>query len=122
MSTNRQATALVKFITPSQETPDPHLVKQENEKLAKKFMVVGAMTGRGVLPLIKVPPKVKINSKQYVETVLTRLLEESVASLYPGELHEVFVHHEKASAHTAHNTQRYAPDLKKKLGLTIIAN
>jgi len=63
-STNRQATALAKFTTPSQEKPDPPLVKQETEKLAKKFMVVGAITRRGVLPLIKVPPKVKINSKQ----------------------------------------------------------
>jgi len=97
-------------------------VKQETEKLAKKFIVVGAMRGRGVLPLIKVPPKVKINSKEYVETVLTPLLEESVASLDPGELHEVFVHYEKALAHTAHNTQRYAADLKKKLGITIIPN
>lgn len=40
---------------------DPEFVFQKIEKFCNKFMVVGALGGRGTLPLIQVPTKVKIN-------------------------------------------------------------
>jgi len=45
-------------------------VTQKSERYGDKIMVVGANSGRGTLPLIKVPPNVKINSKYYVDHVL----------------------------------------------------
>jgi hypothetical protein len=96
--------------------------KVRKGKFGAKFMVVGAMTGRGDVPLIHVPPNVQINSHRYVDDVLKPLLEVSVPALYPGELHRIFVHHDKASSQTSHDTQRYAKDLKERLGITIIPN
>ena len=80
------------------------------------------MTGRGVVPLIRVPPKVKINSEFYIEKVLRPLLEDSVAKLYPGETHKIFIHHDQASSHTSKKTANYAEDLKARLGMTLIPN
>ena len=71
------------------------------QKFDKGIMAVGAMTSRGGLPLIKVPPNVKVNSVYYVEKVLKPFLEDSVAKLYPSELHNVFAHHDKVSSHTS---------------------
>ena len=51
-------------------------VIEKHEKLSEKFMVVGALSGRGPLLLIQVPPKVKINAEYNVEHVLKPLLEE----------------------------------------------
>jgi [histone H3]-lysine36 N-dimethyltransferase SETMAR len=96
-------------------------VSQKSEKFNEKIMIVGAITGRGVVPLIKVPPNVKINSDYYVENVLKPILEDSVAKLYPGELDKVFVHHDMATSHTSRKTAAYAQDLKDRLGITIIS-
>lgn len=92
----------------------------KTEKFSEKFMVVGAMTGRGVVPLIRVPPNVKVNSQYYIDNVLKPLLEEHVAALYPGETEKVFVHHDAASSHTSKATAAYAHDLRQRLGMTII--
>ena len=61
-------------------------------------MVFAAMTGRGVLPLIRLPSKVKINAKYYIEKVLKPLLETELPKLYPNDLHRVLVHHDLAPA------------------------
>ena len=84
-------------------------------------MIVGALSGRGVLPLIKVPRNVKINADYYIQHVLKPICEIHLPKLYPGELHKVFVHHDAASSHTAKKTDAYAKELKQKLGITIIA-
>ena len=85
-------------------------------------MVVGAMSGRGAIPLIAVRTNAKINSKYYVDNVLKRILEENVPVLYPGETSKVFVHHDAASSHTAKFTQGYAKELKQTHGITLISN
>ena len=97
-------------------------IYQKKEKFGKKLMVVGAISGRGVLPLIPVRTNCKINSKYYVDNVLKRFLEEEIPKLYPGELDKVFIHHDAASSHTAKFTQAYAADLKRRTGMTIISN
>lgn len=113
-------TRRIYYRKPNQE--DLNLVSQKKEKFRPRFMVVGAITGRGVLPLVKVPPNVKINSQYYIESVLKPLLEDSLPKLYPGELHKIFVHHDKASSHTSRRTAQYATDLKNRLGISIISN
>ena len=80
------------------------------------------MTGRGTLPLIQVPKKVKVTADFYIDHVLRPLLEIELPKLYPGELHKVTVHHDAASSHTAKKTTAYAADLKARLGITIISN
>lgn len=97
-------------------------VCEKRERFCDKLMVVGALTGRGTLPLIPVRNNAKVNSKYYVDNVLKRLLEEELPNLYPGELDKVFVHHDAASSHTARFTQQYAKELQEKLGITIIPN
>ncbi|OXA46652.1 Transposable element Tcb1 transposase [Folsomia candida] len=94
----------------------------KREKFGDKIMVVGAITGRGVLDLIKVPPNPKINSARYVSDVLKPLLEKELPKLYPTDYDKVFVHHDKASSHTATFTQQYAEDLEARRGTKIIKN
>jgi hypothetical protein len=85
-------------------------------------MIVGAISGRGVLPLIKVPPKAKVNADYYISYVLKPLLEIELPKLYPNDLHKVFLHHDKASSHTAIKTQEYLEDLKLRSGINYIKN
>ena len=97
-------------------------VFQKKEKFADKLMVVGAMSGRGVLPLIPVRTNAKVSSNYYVDNVLKRILEEEIPKLCPGETAKVYVHHDAASSHTARFTQQYAADLQARTGITLIAN
>jgi hypothetical protein len=102
--------------------PDPNFVKQKSERFCKKFMAVGAMTGRGVIPLIRVPPKTKINTEVYIQKVLAPILEKKVPELYPGELEKVFFHHDAAPSHTSKKTAQYLQGLEEKLGINVILN
>ncbi|UYV69740.1 IKK1 [Cordylochernes scorpioides] len=90
-------------------------------KRGNQVPVVGVMTGRGVLPLIKVPSKVKVNSEFYIECVLKPVIEQ-LKDLYPGEMDKVFLHHDKASSHTSNKTQQFLQEMKDTLGLNFIRN
>src|SRR5277367_3844563 len=92
----------------------------KTRKFGEKVMVVWEMTVRGVLSLIRVPPKVKVNADYYIEHVLKPLLESEVSKFYGDEACKVFVHHDAAPAHTANKTKAYAKELKTKLGIPII--
>ncbi|UYV78417.1 hypothetical protein LAZ67_16001288 [Cordylochernes scorpioides] len=104
----------------SMDVPD-NWVHQCSETFPKGFMVVGVMTGRGVLPIIKVPSKVKVNSEFYIECVLKPVIEQ-LKDLYPGEMDKVFLHHDKASSHTSNKTQQFLQEMKDTLGLNFIRN
>lgn len=105
-------------------TKDPEemekFVAPKAEKFNDKFMVVGAICGRGTLPLMKFPSNAKINARYHVEHVLKPLLETHVLSLYGEEASKVYVHHDAATSHTARLTAAYAEDLKQRLGITIL--
>ncbi|UYV82923.1 hypothetical protein LAZ67_22001403 [Cordylochernes scorpioides] len=102
------------YIKRGNQVPD-NWVHQCSETFPKGFMVVGVMTGRGVLPLIKVPSKVKVNSEFYIECVLKPVIEQ-LKDLYPGEMDKVFLHHDKASSHTSNKTQQFLQEMKDTLG------
>ncbi|UYV75579.1 hypothetical protein LAZ67_13000660 [Cordylochernes scorpioides] len=85
------------YIKRGNQVPD-NWVHQCSETFPKGFMVVGVMTGRGVLPLIKVPSKVK------------------------GKWTKCSVHHDKASSHTSNKTQQFLQEMKDTLGLNFIRN
>ncbi|UYV72104.1 hypothetical protein LAZ67_9001822 [Cordylochernes scorpioides] len=108
------------YIKRGNQVPD-NWVHQCSEIFPKGFMVVGVMTGRGVLPLIKVPSKVKVNSEFYIECVLKPVIEQ-LKDLYPGEMDKVFLHHDKASSHTSNKTQQFLQEMKDTLGLNFIRN
>jgi hypothetical protein len=108
------------YLRKGEEIPKDWVVQKDNFR--KSFMVVAAITGRGTLPLIRVPSKVKVNADYYISHVLRPLLEVHLPKLYPGELSKVVVHHDLATSHSSKKTQAYARDLKTKLGVTIIPN
>ncbi|OXA41161.1 hypothetical protein Fcan01_23925 [Folsomia candida] len=91
-----------------------NLVVPRLETLTDKFMEVGAMSGKGVLPLHQVPPKVKINLRYYIDKVLKPLLEIEIPKLYGNETHKVVVHHDQAPSHTSPRHGRLRSRLKKK--------
>ena len=67
----------------------------------KTLNVVGGISGRRTLQLVQVPKKVKINADYYIRHVLRPLLEQHLPKLYPNELHQVTVHQDSESSHTA---------------------
>ena len=95
-------------------------VFEKNESFDESFMVVGAITGRGTVPLFKVPSNVKINAQYYVDYVLKPLFTVHLPRLYPNEMQKVFFHHDKASSHTANLTIGYLEQMKVKYGITYI--
>ena len=106
------------YVKKGQSIPENWYVDKDN--FYNTFMVVGAISGRGTLRLIKVPKKVKVNAEYYIQKVLKPFLEVQIPKLYPGETLKIVVHHDAASSHTAKKTTAYANDLKRKLGITII--
>lgn len=95
-------------------------VVEKKEKFNDKFMVVGAISGRGTLPLFKVPQNVKVNARYYIDHVLRPLVEVYIPRLYGEDACKVFIHHDAATAHTAKITAAYAEEVKQKYGITII--
>lgn len=100
----------------------PETWVQQKENFLTKHMVVGAMSGRGVVPLFEVPKKVKVNAEWYITKVLRPLVDKHLPRLYGSDLHKVVIHHDKASSHTSHKTAIFAAEVKRSKGITIIPN
>jgi len=90
------------------------------ESFSKSFMVVGII-GRGTVPLLRVPASVKINAKYYVDYVLKPLFTVHLPRLYPNEMDKVFLHHDKATSHTANLTSSYLAKMKREVGISYIS-
>ena len=69
------------YVTRGKQIPETW-VRQCRETFPKGFMVVGCLTGRDALPLIKVPSKCKINSKYYIDFLLKLIFERKLPNLY----------------------------------------
>jgi hypothetical protein len=95
-------------------------VKEQRELHPVGFMLVGAICGRGPIKLIRVPKKVKVNAQYYIDSVLKPILEIEIPKLYPKEMHKVYVHHDKATSHTAKKTHDYLSDLNRRTGINFI--
>ena len=87
-------------------------VMEKDESFKNGFMIVGVITGRGTVPLFKVPSQVKINAQYYQFYVLKPLFTIHLPRLYSNEMDKVFFHHDKASSHTAYSTFEYLAKLK----------
>ena len=99
------------------ETIPESWVFEKTESFDESFMVVGVITGKGTLPLFRVPSSVKINARYYIEHVLKPLFNDHLPRLYPKEMDKVFFHHDKASSHTANLTLGYLEEMKAKYGI-----
>lgn len=108
------------YLKRGQQLPDNCLIESK-EGYPKTQMVVGGMTGRGPLPLIKIPNNVKINAKNYCQLVLKPYFDIYLPKLYPNEMCKILFHHDKASSHTAIFTQAYLTNLKSKYGINFLA-
>ena len=95
-------------------------VKNKNLNFGAKIMALGVITGRGVLPLKFIPPKVKINSDYYIEDVLKPLVDQWLPKLYPEELQRVFVHHDAAPAHVNKKTTEFMKQPHEIHGINFI--
>jgi len=95
-------------------------VMEKDESFKKGFMVVSVITGRGTVPLFRVPSQVKINAQYYVDYVLKPLFTIHLPRLYPNEMNKVFFHHDKASSHTANLTTDYLEQLKSSMGISYL--
>jgi hypothetical protein len=95
-------------------------VREKRESFEQKFMVVGEITGKGTLPLIRVPAKVKINSDWYISHVLEPILEKNIPKLYGDDTSKVVVHHDAATSHTSRNTEDYTNKIRSKFEITVI--
>ena len=63
-------------------------------------MVVGIISGRGTIPLLRVPARLKINAECYVNYVLKPHFSVHLPRLYPNEMDKVLLHHVNESSHT----------------------
>lgn len=107
------------YVERGEQVPESWVL--ENDKSFKNgFMVVGILTGRGTVPLMKVPSATKINAKYYVDYVLRPLFTEHLPRLYGKEINKVFMHHDKATSHTANFTTAYLNEVSAKLGITYL--
>ena len=104
------------YLNAREEVPE-NWVFEKSESFKTGFMVIGIITGRGKLPLLRVPSKVKINAQYYVDYVLKPLFEKYLPSLYPKDMSKIFFHHDKATSHTAAKTQAYLEQMKMKFGI-----
>jgi len=66
-------------------------VREHDESFPKGFMVVGGITGRGPLPLMRIPKNTKISSETFLKYVLRPLMKKHLPKIYPNEMDKVFI-------------------------------
>ena len=84
-------------------------------------MVVGIIIRRDTVPLLRVTARVKIDEEYYVKYAFKSVFSVCLPRSYPKEMDKVYLHHYKASSHTANLTTCYLAKMKEELGFNIIA-
>ena len=96
-------------------------VFEKGESFSKSFMVVGIISGRGTVPLLRVPARVKINAEYNVNYVLKPVFSAHLPRLFPYKKDKVYLHHNKESSDTANLTTSYLAKMKEELGVSYIS-
>lgn len=96
------------------------IVQGVKQNFPPKFMIVGAMCESRTFPLFKVPGKVKINSKYYVDYVLKPLITDHLVPYFGENINRVVIHHDKAPSHVSNFTTKFLIDMEKKYGISYI--
>jgi hypothetical protein len=73
------------------ETVPENWVREYDERFPKGFMVVGGITGRRALPLLRIPKNTKISSKTFIKYVLQPLMKKHLPKIYPNEMDKIFI-------------------------------
>jgi len=107
------------YLKPEQELPDNCLIESK-ESFPSKMMVVAGMTGRGVLPLLKIPGNSKVSAENYVKFILKPYFNIYLPALYPQDMNRILFHHDKASSHTANLTTEFLEEQERKHGITFL--
>lgn len=82
--------------------------------------MVGCLTGRGPINLIRVPKNVKVNSTYFCKYVIDPIVEQ-LKVLYGPELYKVFIHFDKATSHVSKQTTDYLRNVQLRTGLEFIS-
>jgi len=90
------------------------------EAFPSGFMVVGILSGRGAMPLIKIPKETKINSTVYQAKVLSPIFDNFIPNFYPGEAEKVHLHHDRATSHTSRSTRSFIEEKQREMGINVI--
>jgi hypothetical protein len=96
--TNCNAGSDICYVSRGEKIPQT-CMNEKVERYDEKIMVVGVLTGRGVIPLFKVPNKTKIDSDYYVTYIVKPLVENYLTSMYGNDINKVFIHHDAAITH-----------------------
>ena len=107
------------FVKKGEKVPQSWTFERDRS-YSKGFMVIGILTGRGTVPLFRVPSECKINTEYYIEYVLKPLFMEYLPALYKNEMHKVFFHHDKASSHTSDETMKFLKKMSDELGISYL--
>lgn len=95
-------------------------VQPVKENFPEKFMIVGSMCSKRTFPLIKVPPKVTVDSKYFVSKVLDPLIHKHLIPYYNDDIKKVTIHFDKAPSHTSNYTANYLYQMKEKYGISFV--
>lgn len=106
------------YVKRGEQVPESWVV--ESDQFHNSFMVVGIMSGRGTLPLVRVPKKVKVNGDWYIKYVLKPLVEKHIPKVYGADMSKVTIHHDAATSHTCKKVEAYAAEVERKWGIKII--
>ena len=78
--------------------------------------MVGGITGRGILLLIKVLNIVKVNLQYSIDNALKTCFEREIPRIHPNAEGKVTLHHDKESSHVVKLTIQYFKNLRSKGG------
>ena len=95
------------------EIPDECVIANKVQ-YPQKFMLVTGITGRGPLKCYRVPKDTKFNAIHYRDAVLKPIIEKELPKIYPGEMHKVFLHHDKCTSHTSSVVMQYLREVNEK--------
>jgi len=114
---NRQRS--ICYVEAGKPTP-PSWVLEKCESFKHGFMIIGILTGRGTLPLFRVPLKTTVNTEYYIEHVLKPVFTQYLPRIYRNEMHKVFFHHDMSSVHTSIGTMAYLAQLSRDIGISYL--
>lgn len=95
-------------------------VQDVKECYPKNFMIIGSMTENTTFPLMKVPTKVTVDAKYYIDHVLDPLIHKNLIRYFGKDIDKVVIHNDKAPSHSANLTRNYLMVMNQKYGIRFI--
>ena len=83
-------------------------------------MVFGIIIGRGTLPFIQGPAKVKINKEYYYLLYTLAVVPVYLLCLCKKEMNKVYFHHDMTPSSTAAISFEYLAKLRSEIGISYL--